>query len=316
VALSLALLAGFTLAGCGQGKGPRDATGRSGAPQGWVTHTDAAGVAIDAPPAWSFKVDPVPALVSPPILFALGTGTVPAGGDCAPTAAISSMPPDGALIALTEYAGRVPQPYTFPRRPESFQLGPPGGPFGCWGVKAKLIPFEDGGRYFQAVVVFGQDAPDLVRGEVRSSLDSLEVDPRPLAEQPAAKCGSGEWTACPEATWVYDVINAANVGHLGNRGDDAILGLHRKRSFALWTSPSTSEAPPGASCRTVGGLESCEIGGQIYVEVQGVRLWTEPAPSPYASLRTEAALPGNATLNRLTRAARSVPLAVADEAKR
>jgi len=310
LAFVMAALVGLAAAACGGG-----GVTSSGAAR-WVTHGVAAGVSIDTLAAWSFNGDPVPGLVFPPTLFAAGTGAVPAGGHCGPTAAIKSLSAGGALIALTEYRGRVGQPYPFPPRPARFEFGRPGGPFECWGVRTHRIVFEDGGRYFDVHVVFGQDAPDSLRDEVRRSLDSLEVDPPPVGEQRAAKCAAGQWTACPEAAWVYEVIKEAQVSHLGNRDDEAILGLDEKRSFALWTTPSMPDAPPGASCGRVAGTEPCVVGDRIYVQIQGVRLWIEPAASPYASLRTEATLPDGATLDRLIRAAQSVPLAVAGGAKR
>jgi hypothetical protein len=204
--------------------------------------------------------------------------------------------------------GSVEQPYTFPPRPEAFDLGPLSGPFECWGVKTHLILFEDGGRYFQAHLVFGPNAPASLRQQTLRSLDSLQVDPLPASEQRDAPYSAGRWTSCPEASWVYEVINEANVSHLGNRGDDAILGLEHDRSFALWTTPATEGGSQGTDCVEVAGLEACKVGQRMYVEVQGVRLWIEPVPSPYESLSTQAALPDRETLDRLVRAAQSVRL--------
>lgn len=283
-------------------------------PFGWVRHTDNAGVSIDAPAAWNFNDDPVPALAQPPMLFAAGTGAVPTGGDCAPTAALESFSTDGALFTVMEYGSVEQQSYTFPPRPEAFDLGSLGGPFECWGVKTHLILFEDGGRYFQAHVVFGPDAPTSLHDEVKQSLDSLVIDPLPAAEQRGAQCGAGQWTACPEAAWVYEVINEANIFHLGNQGDDAILGLEHDRSFALWTTPASEGGLQGTSCLALAESEVCEVGERMYVEVQGVRLWMEPAPSPDESLRTQAALPDSATLDRLIHAAQSVRLVEPSEA--
>jgi hypothetical protein len=66
-------------------------------------------------------------------------------------------------------------------------------------VKTHLILFEDGGRYFQAHVVFGPDAPASLRDEVLRSLDSFHVDPLPASEQRTALCSAAQWTTCPEA---------------------------------------------------------------------------------------------------------------------
>ena len=152
-------------------------------PPGWVRHTGqswptshgpSVRVSIATPAAWHFNSDPAPALVSPPMLFAAGTGPVPTGGSCAPTAALKVLPANGALFVLYEYphAG-------FPPRPKHLHLGVLGGPYECWGVKGYLITFEDGGRYFQAQVVFGPHAPASLRDEVSRSLNTLQVDPLP-----------------------------------------------------------------------------------------------------------------------------------------
>src|SRR5205807_7234068 len=55
--------------------------------QGWTTHIDLADrVSIDTPDSWTFNEDPVPGLLSPRILFGVGSGTFPSdpkeGGAC------------------------------------------------------------------------------------------------------------------------------------------------------------------------------------------------------------------------------------------
>jgi DNA-binding beta-propeller fold protein YncE len=155
-------------------------------PLGWIRHTDETGVSIDTPAAWEFNSDPVPG-VSPPILFAAGTGPVPSGGECAPTSAVDALPADGALFAAIEY-DHPDRPSDFPPRPEAFDLGPLLGPFECWGVKTHLILFEDEGRYFQIHVVFGPAAPASLHEEVLQSLGSLQVESlsSPTSTPPAA----------------------------------------------------------------------------------------------------------------------------------
>jgi len=132
------------------------------------------GVSIATPAAWHFNSDPAPALLSPAMLFAAGTGPVPTGGSCAPTAALKVLPANGALFVLYEYARAG-----FPPRPKHLHLGVLGGPYECWGVKGYLITFQDGRRYFQAQVVFGPHAPASLRDEVSRSLNTLQVDPLP-----------------------------------------------------------------------------------------------------------------------------------------
>jgi hypothetical protein len=199
--LLLLAAAGFVVTGCssgaaspahlpgrhattsaGQGNHPSAAT-PAPPPAGWIRHTGrswstshgpAVGVSIATPAAWHFNIDPAPALLSPAMLFAAGTGPVPTGGSCAPTAALKVLPANGALFVLYEYAQAG-----FPPRPKHLHLGVLGGPSECWGVKGYLITFEDGGRYFQAQVVFGPDAPASLRAEVSRSLNTLQVDPLP-----------------------------------------------------------------------------------------------------------------------------------------
>jgi hypothetical protein len=170
--------------GAGLGSHPSAAT-PTGPPAGWVRHAGqswstahgpSVGVTIAIPAAWHFNNHPAPALLSPAMLFAAGTGPVPSGGSCAPTAALKTLPANGALFALYEYphAG-------FPARPRHLHLGLLGGPYECWGVKGYVITFEDGRRYFQAQVVFGARAPAWLRAEVVRSLNTLQVDPLPAS---------------------------------------------------------------------------------------------------------------------------------------
>jgi hypothetical protein len=279
-------------------------------PPGWVRHSAGQGVSIDTPAAWNFNGDPVPALLGPGMLFAVGTGPVPSGGSCGPTAALKAMPAAGALFALTEYSSAETggEPYTFPPRPERLRLGSLGsGPAECWGVKIYVILFEDGGRYFEVQAVFGPHAAASLRAEMLRSLDSLHVAPLPTSEQPAAQCRAAQWTACPQAAWVYEVINRAHVFHLGHQGTQAILGLARKRSFALWTTP-TRPAQLNR-CRNVAGARVCRSGTRVAWPVHGLWLLVKPALSPYASLRTGADLPNGNVLTRLVRASQSVRVA-------
>jgi hypothetical protein len=141
----------------------------------WIKHVDDSGVSIYTPAAWVFNGDPVPDLASPSLLFAVGTGPVPSGGQCAPNAALHALPRDGALFVIFDY-GRG-HTKDFPPRPAIFHLGRLSGPSECWGIKTYTTLFEDGGRGLQVQVVLGPDAPASLRGEVLRSLDSLQVEP-------------------------------------------------------------------------------------------------------------------------------------------
>jgi hypothetical protein len=153
-----------------------------GQQEGWVVQYDLHNaVAIEAPQDWTFASDPVPALIDPPILFALGTGIVSSGGECAPSNAIESLSPDGALLWVTEYPtpgvdGR-PDVSEFPQRSGSIDLGQEQGPLECVGTPAFVVLFREGDRFFQADVVFGPDASASVRGDMIQALNSFAVVP-------------------------------------------------------------------------------------------------------------------------------------------
>jgi hypothetical protein len=171
-----------------------------GADNGWTTHIDAGDrVAIDAPDAWTFNDDPTPGLLSPPILFAVGTGPVPSdpyvGDACAPQSAISALPQDGALAWLTEteYGDMNQiQASAFPDRPESFRLDPATrGSYECSGVPSYLIRFREDRRYFQFQVAFGRDASDALRQDVLRALDTFAPVPDGTCIQAAQLGGRG-----------------------------------------------------------------------------------------------------------------------------
>jgi hypothetical protein len=146
----------------------------SSPPPGWIRQTNtAAGVSIDTPVSWYFNSDPVPNLVYPGILFAVGTGPAVTGGDCGPTAALHTLPKDGTLFVLYEY--NQGDPKQFPPRPAALQLGGSQGPIECWGVDTYSMQFQDQGRFFQVRVVFGPNAPLSLHDEVIRSLESLQV---------------------------------------------------------------------------------------------------------------------------------------------
>ena len=147
--------------------------------EGWVTHLDLQdGVTEDTPPSWTFNDDPVPDLIGPRVLFAVGTWPVPTGGECLPSAAAQDLPSDGALLFVLEYGGTGAdggfKAEDFPERNGSLQLGPLQGPLECLGEKAQEVLWQQGGRYFQAYAMFGQDAPDSVRADLVQSLNSVQ----------------------------------------------------------------------------------------------------------------------------------------------
>ena len=282
-------------------------------PPGWVRHADGAGDFIDTPAGR--HVNGLPALAAPAVRWVIGTGPVPNGGSCAPTAALRKLPADGALFAVIEYIGVAGQPaagepYTFPPRVRRLGLRPLGGPFECWGVRTHLIVFEDGGRYFQVQAVFGPRAPASLRAQVRRSLNTLRIVPLAASEQPAALCRAGQWTFCPQAVWVYQVINAAHVLELGNLGTRAISGLAGNRSFGLWTT-KRSAGLPGARCRLISGTKVCRVGNRLGWRAHRLVLWLEPAASPFSTPPVAPGLPPSGALQRLVEASEHVTFAAA-----
>lgn len=283
-------------------------TSPSPPPAGWVRHGDDAGDFIDTPASW--HINGLSALAAPAARWVIGTGPVPKGGSCAPTAALRKLPADGALFAVIEYisvAGQpaTDEPYTFPPRVRGLGLGPLGGPFECWGVRTYLTTFEDGGRYFQVQTIFGPRAPASLRAQVQRSLNTLRIAPLPASEQPTALCRAGQWTFCPQAAWVYQVVNAAHVLELGNLGTRAISGLVGDRSFGLWTT-KRSAGLPGGRCRLIAGTDVCRVGNRLGWRVHELVLWLQPATSPYSTPPVGPGLPPSGALRRLVDASEHV----------
>jgi len=272
-------------------------------PRGWVRHRDGAGDYIDVPAAW--HVSSVSSLIEPTVRWVIGTGPVPGGGSCAPTAALRRLPADGALFQVIEYSN-LGEPYSFPPRHGRLALGPIGGPFECWGVKTHLAVFQDGGRYFQVQTVFGTRAPASLRAEVVRALKTMHIAPLPPAKRPAGLCRAGEWTYCPQATWVYRVLNEARVVSLGNQGTRAIVAQAGRASFAVRTTKPRGRLP-GARCRSVSGTEVCRVRNGLVCRVRGLWLWIEPASSAYSTPPIRPGLPSRPALRRLVAAARAVP---------
>ena len=134
-------------------------------------------VSIAVPGGWTVRRNPVPALVEPALLFAVGSWPLPSGGNgCAPSRAIGAQPTTGALFWLYEYRSAGLHRSEFPRQEKRFRLGPLGGPFECLGVRAHQILFRSHGRYFQVDVILGRHAGRL-RHLVVAALSSLSIRP-------------------------------------------------------------------------------------------------------------------------------------------
>ncbi len=141
----------------------------------WLVHSVGQGLTIESPPDWSIAGGGGMNVVSPEPVLLAGTWLFPAGGDCAPTAALDSMPRDGAFFWILEYPS-LHDTQEFAPRPEHFSFGDLKGPFECVGQRTYLLLFRDASRLFQAHIVIGPDASNSVRSDVLEVLDSLQVD--------------------------------------------------------------------------------------------------------------------------------------------
>jgi hypothetical protein len=293
--------------------GPQPATTRPAAlpaPRpGWVWHRDPADrLAIQTPAAWHFSPDVGVGLVRPTALFIAGTGPLPAGGDCAPTRAIKALPHDGALFWVIEYAdtvgGQSFNPYEFPPRPDRLDLGPLVGPKECIGERTHQLLFREAGRFFQVEVLFGPAAPRSLRAAAVASLQSLR--PEPAAVSLAEQC-QRQWVFCPEAAWVFRVLNQAGLFHWGSTGSAIQAGpqdpqLDPGRKVDLWTTRGGALPSPGLhQVAVVDGIAVYGDGTRLLWRVQGLNVWVQAE-------QQRSALPRGAMLAKLVRASRAVML--------
>jgi hypothetical protein len=175
VAISLAALLPLGGGPPSQGVGPASEPASS---PPFVTHGSSAGVKVTLPSAWTFENGTDITMIDPTVDFVAGSWNFPTHGDCAPTAAIESLPSDGVLFWLVEYTSPN-TPVNVPARPERMDLGPLVGPLECVGTSAHVVGFSDAGREFQMFVVLGSDAGDSVRREAADALNSIVVAPGP-----------------------------------------------------------------------------------------------------------------------------------------
>jgi hypothetical protein len=298
-------------AGPAPATGPRPATTRPAAlpaPRpGWVWHRDRADrLAIQTPAAWHLSPGTGVGLVQPMALFIVGTGRLPAGGDCAPTRAIKALPPDGALFWVIEYAGAGQDfnPYEFPPRPDRLHLGPAASKE-CIGEPSHQLLFRQADRFLQVEVLFGPAAPRSLRAAVVASLESLR--PEPAADSLAEQCRR-QWVFCPEAAWVFQVLNRGGLFHWGNTGSAIQAGpqnpkLDPSRRFDLWTTRGGPLPPAGFhEVAVVDGIAVYGDGNRrrLLWRVQGLNVWVQAE-------QQRSALPRDAMLAKLVRASQAIP---------
>jgi hypothetical protein len=270
---------------------------------GWTWHVDQANeVAVQAPEEWTYTTA-VSGPAEPAALFAIGTGPIPAGGDCAPTAAIRALPETGMLLWVLEYTNPE-NPYEFPPRPTSLDLGPLGGPFECIGERTHVLLFRQAGRFFQVHIIFGSAAPASLRADAAAALSSLTVESRGVGT--ARLCRQGSWTSCPEAAWVFQIIDKAGLFHWGNTGkaiEASRMGGSRHATFTIRATKADSARPSGRyqPVAVAHGVAVYGDGRTLVWRAQGRDVWVQPTAG------STAALPSGKALDRLVQASLTVP---------
>jgi hypothetical protein len=270
---------------------------------GWSWHVDQTnGIAVQAPKGWTYT-SAVSGPAEPAALFAMGTGPIPEGGDCAPTAAIRALPKKGMLLWVLEYTN-PDNPYEFPPRSTRLDLGPLGGPFECIGERTHVLLFRQAGRFFQAHVIFGPAAPAALRADVAAALSSLTVEPQGITT--AQLCRQGSWISCPEAAWVFQIINKAGLFHWGNTGkaiEAGPMGGSKKGAFDIRATKADPAKPSGRyqPVAVAHGVAIYGDGRTLVWRAQGRDIWIQP------TVGSSAALPSGKALDRLVQASLTVP---------
>jgi hypothetical protein len=271
------------------------ATLQISAQSGWTTHTDQNDhVSISTPDGWTFKEDPIPSLAEPKILFATGTWPFPPGGDCGPTVAVDSIPPDGAYLWLLEY--RRPENFgDFPPRQASFSFGEP-ATYECSGSRPSyLVRFMDGWRYFQFQVALGDAATEKIRQDVIDIVNSFSVEASPEEETLPRWlyiCDRVGFVRCPFADWIRDAVWDAGFTVRGATETAIDVGTDG-HTFLMWTtSPKPVPPGPGYAASTVDGVTVYGNGTREVWAVRGIDVWVDSGQRSGDSFPTQSDLEG------------------------
>jgi hypothetical protein len=155
------------------------------------------GISLLVPDGWSYVQDPS-GPTEPRTVLAISNVPIPLGGECAPSAAVDALPPQGVLAWVILYGDT--QGNAFPPRPAAFSLDPSTlAPYECSGVPSFMFRFSDQGRDFQVHVVLGPKASEADRDMLLASLSSMVVDRCPPAESPPPTSSFGILAPAREA---------------------------------------------------------------------------------------------------------------------
>ena len=159
--------------------GPLVATGDAQA--GWLTYVDKVDrVTVTIPAGWSAKPDPMPQLLYPDPVLAVGSWPfrIDPADSCAPAGILRRLPTDGALLWLVESHptsdASLFDPDTLGPRPRSFDLQTMRQrDIYCSHHRGFVIVFREAGRYFSVQIVLGPKAPPSRREAVQQILQSI-----------------------------------------------------------------------------------------------------------------------------------------------
>ncbi len=142
------------------------------------------GIRVGYPHGWHLLRAPITSLAYPYDRMLLTSYPALRGGECGPTRAENSLPSDGALIYLSEYASTPgsafaePRGIAFPAQSSGFTLARSGlRNYDCSTVPSYLLRFRSAGRLFQAQLAFGAHATQARRAEALRILSALRIQP-------------------------------------------------------------------------------------------------------------------------------------------
>jgi hypothetical protein len=138
---------------------------------------DGGALRATLPPGWTGVAAPAARASEPRILAAFGTWGLPAGGGCAPDAALAALPSDAALVWIAEHLAPENRG-DFIGWPSAFRL-PDQAPPARWacGSAAPSVRelYQLNGRYVEVHVAFGPTAPASLRDDVETLLSGVDA---------------------------------------------------------------------------------------------------------------------------------------------
>jgi hypothetical protein len=190
--LALILAVALVAAGCGEERTAHsDSTGLEPVqPQGWTSYAPRdRGFTVSFPARWRRPSEGLsPTLVDPVEILSLTTSAIHGADQSCGPVGLQTLGADDAFLTVLE-RGHYPNAESgrphFPPRPAHFSFEPGHGSefVECLrtrdrtGMTDHWFEFADAGRLFHVLVVFGESAPESVRGEAYEILDTLRFDP-------------------------------------------------------------------------------------------------------------------------------------------